>query len=150
MRPKIEKLMTYHFQKLYRYTVNVVQDFRSILGRIFGQAAKSAQFDAGRGPSPPPCASSTDRAIGQHPTGARKPLAHYGFVISTADSQGGMVDIHERRPVALGAELAREWIAPHTQSAPNKLFCCRANLARPLSGSGLIRPSELYAIRVQP
>ncbi|WLG69340.1 SOS response-associated peptidase family protein [Pseudomonas brassicacearum] len=53
-------------------------------------------------------------AIGQYPTGAREPLEHDGFVIITADSQGGMVDIHDRRPVALRAELAREWIDPAT------------------------------------
>lgn len=35
-------------------------------------------------------------------------------MIITADSQGGMVDIHDRRPVALNAELTREWIDPAT------------------------------------
>lgn len=36
---------------------------------------------------------------------------HDGFVIITADAQGGLVDVHDRRPVVLGPELAREWIA---------------------------------------
>jgi len=34
------------------------------------------------------------------------------FVIITADSDQGMVDIHDRRPVVLEADLAREWIEP--------------------------------------
>jgi putative SOS response-associated peptidase YedK len=35
-------------------------------------------------------------------------------VIITADSAGGMVDIHDRRPVVLNPELAREWLDPAT------------------------------------
>jgi putative SOS response-associated peptidase YedK len=35
-----------------------------------------------------------------------------GFVIITADSDQGMVDIHDRRPVVLEADLAREWVEP--------------------------------------
>ncbi|OWT68919.1 MULTISPECIES: SOS response-associated peptidase [unclassified Achromobacter] len=38
----------------------------------------------------------------------------HGMAIVTNDAQGGMVDVHDRRPVALPAELAREWIAPGT------------------------------------
>lgn len=53
-------------------------------------------------------------AIGQYPTGAWEPLEHDGFVIITADSQGGIVKIHDRCPVALNAELAQEWIDPAT------------------------------------
>ncbi|WP_095184670.1 SOS response-associated peptidase family protein [Pseudomonas sp. Irchel 3H9] len=37
-----------------------------------------------------------------------------GFVIITADSVGGMVDIHDRRPVVLTPDLARVWLAPST------------------------------------
>lgn len=33
-----------------------------------------------------------------------------GFVLVTADSMGGMVDIHDRRPVAVSAEDARRWM----------------------------------------
>lgn len=36
---------------------------------------------------------------------------HDGFVIITADAQGGLVDVHDRRPVVFEPELAREWIA---------------------------------------
>ncbi|RON82413.1 hypothetical protein BK635_12985 [Pseudomonas chlororaphis] len=35
-------------------------------------------------------------------------------MIITADAQGGMVDIHDRRPVVLAPELAREWLDPMT------------------------------------
>lgn len=53
-------------------------------------------------------------AIGQFPTAGREPKEHDGFVIITADSQGGMIDVHDRRPVALNPELAREWLDPAT------------------------------------
>ena len=42
------------------------------------------------------------------------PGEHDGFVIITADSAGGMVDIHDRRPVVLTPDLAREWLDPAT------------------------------------
>jgi len=35
-------------------------------------------------------------------------------VIITADAQGGMVDIHDRRPVVLSPDLAQEWLDPAT------------------------------------
>lgn len=35
-----------------------------------------------------------------------------GFVLVTADSLGGMVDIHDRRPVAVTADDARRWLDP--------------------------------------
>jgi putative SOS response-associated peptidase YedK len=35
-----------------------------------------------------------------------------GFVIITDTSDSGMVDIHDRRPVVLSAEDAREWLEP--------------------------------------
>lgn len=49
-------------------------------------------------------------AIGQYPVAGKEPAEHDGFVIITADSAGGMVDIHDRRPVALSPDLAREWL----------------------------------------
>lgn len=39
-----------------------------------------------------------------------------GFVIITADAQGGMVDVHDRRPVVLAPALARDWLTPATPS----------------------------------
>ena len=53
-------------------------------------------------------------AIGQYPRYEHGPDEHDGFVIITADSKGGMVDIHDRQPVTLCPELAREWLDPAT------------------------------------
>lgn len=36
-----------------------------------------------------------------------------GFVLVTADAVGGMVDIHDRRPVAVSADDARRWLDPN-------------------------------------
>lgn len=52
-------------------------------------------------------------AIGQF---SAEPNEHDGFVIITADSAGGMIDVHDRRPVVLTPELAREWLAPTTSN----------------------------------
>jgi len=35
-----------------------------------------------------------------------------GFVLVTADSMGGMLDIHDRRPIAVSREDAERWMAP--------------------------------------
>ncbi len=40
-----------------------------------------------------------------------------GMAIVTNDAKGGMVDIHDRRPVVLTPELAREWLDPATTQA---------------------------------
>jgi putative SOS response-associated peptidase YedK len=53
-------------------------------------------------------------AIGHWPHADEPPREHDGFVIITADSAGGMVDVHDRRPVVLAPELAREWLDPAT------------------------------------
>ena len=53
-------------------------------------------------------------AIDQFPDADEGVGEHDGFVIITADSAGGMVDIHDRRPVVLSPELAREWLDPAT------------------------------------
>ncbi|SMF35894.1 MULTISPECIES: SOS response-associated peptidase family protein [unclassified Pseudomonas] len=37
-----------------------------------------------------------------------------GFVIITAAADQGLIDIHDRKPLVLPPELAREWIAPTT------------------------------------
>lgn len=36
-----------------------------------------------------------------------------GFALVTADAQGGMIDIHDRRPVVLRAADAQLWLDPH-------------------------------------
>ncbi|MFY2060236.1 SOS response-associated peptidase [Achromobacter xylosoxidans] len=43
--------------------------------------------------------------------GAEKDEAR-GFAIVTNDAAGGMVDVHDRRPVALPPDLALQWIDP--------------------------------------
>ncbi|MOA61002.1 putative SOS response-associated peptidase YedK [compost metagenome] len=35
-------------------------------------------------------------------------------MIITADSAGGLLDVHDRRPVVFSAEFAREWLDPAT------------------------------------
>lgn len=47
-------------------------------------------------------------AIGQLPDSDEGTSEHDGFVIITSDSAGGMVDIHDRRPVVFTPELAQE------------------------------------------
>jgi putative SOS response-associated peptidase YedK len=53
-------------------------------------------------------------AIGQYPSAEHEPDEDDGFVIISADSQGGMVDSHDWQPVTLNPELAREWLNPAT------------------------------------
>lgn len=53
-------------------------------------------------------------AIGQFPEDGSEPREGDGFVIITADAEGGMVDVHDRRPVVLAPDLAREWLDPAT------------------------------------
>ncbi|MGV5437536.1 SOS response-associated peptidase [Pseudomonas aeruginosa] len=53
-------------------------------------------------------------AIGQFPGLDDEQAEQHGFVIITADAEGGMVDIHDRRPVVLPPDLAREWLDPAT------------------------------------
>ncbi len=44
-----------------------------------------------------------------------------GFVIITAASDQGMVDIHDRRPLVLAPEHARQWIDPNLTAAQAEL-----------------------------
>lgn len=50
--------------------------------------------------------------IGQFRRSGGEPMDGDGFVIITADSDQGMVDIHDRRPVVLSPECAANWIDP--------------------------------------
>lgn len=57
-----------------------------------------------------------------------EPAPQDGFVIITADSDQGMVDIHDRRPVVLTPEHAREWVDPETTAERAEQIakkCCR-------------------------
>ncbi len=52
-------------------------------------------------------------AIGRFPRGPSEVTPEEtGFAIITADSEGGMLDIHDRRPVVLPADVARRWLDP--------------------------------------
>ena len=46
--------------------------------------------------------------------GGFEPDDRDGFVIITAAADEGMVDIHDRKPLVLNPDLAREWMAPTT------------------------------------
>ena len=51
-----------------------------------------------------------------------------GFVIITAASDQGMVDIHDRRPLVLTPDLANEWMDPATDAKRAEeiaMECCR-------------------------
>lgn len=51
-------------------------------------------------------------AIGKQPYG--EDHGKEGFVIVTAASSQGMVDIHDRRPLVLSPDAVREWLSPET------------------------------------
>ena len=53
-------------------------------------------------------------AIGQYPGDEHEPDENDGFVLITAYSKGGMVDIHDHQAVTLNPELTREWLNPAT------------------------------------
>ncbi len=46
------------------------------------------------------------------PAPARGHAAEGGFVLVTADAEGGLVDVHDRRPIALSAADAALWLDP--------------------------------------
>ena len=62
-------------------------------------------------------------ALSNWRAGAEKDEAH-GFAIVTDDSAGGMVDVHDRRPVALPADLAIHWL-DRTSLQPRLSSCSR-------------------------
>ncbi|WP_416311717.1 SOS response-associated peptidase [Pseudomonas sp. W03] len=58
-----------------------------------------------------PCLAA---AIGQFPIGEQEQNPHDGCAIITDEARGGLVDVHDRRPVVLTPELAAEWLDPAT------------------------------------
>lgn len=74
-----------------------------------GGPKKQPYFIRRRDRKPTLCAS-----IGQFSLMNHELSEHEGFVIITADSHGGMVDIHDRRPVVFPPDLAQEWLDPTT------------------------------------
>lgn len=59
------------------------------------------------------------------------PVDGDGFVIITMDSDSGMLDVHDRRPVVLSPEDAREWLALGLPDARAEEIARRA--CRPVS-----------------
>lgn len=100
-------------------------------------------------------AACLSAAIGQFPTGDLEPREHDGCAIITDEAAGGLVDVHDRRPVVLSPDLASEWMDPATstvraeqmllqQNEPPEVFewfkvSAEANDARH-DGSRLIEP----------
>lgn len=69
-------------------------------------------------------------ALGQVRAGL-EPDERDGFVIITAASDAGMLDIHDRRPLVLAPQLAREWVDP--QTPPSRLAQIAQEGCRPVS-----------------
>ncbi|WP_342755566.1 SOS response-associated peptidase family protein [Pantoea sp. MBD-2R] len=65
-------------------------------------------------------------AIGKAPYD--KERAAEGFVIVTAASAGGMVDIHDRRPLVLTADAVKEWLSQETSSSRAQKIAAEAAL----------------------
>lgn len=87
-------------------------------------------------------------AIGQYPRYEHEPDEHDGFVIITADNAGGMVDVHDRQPVTLSAQLARNgWTRRRPGSVRSRWHFYRASLAKASNGSRSIWPLAMCAIR---
>jgi len=55
-------------------------------------------------------------AVGQFPALGQPPRDDDGFRMITDDATGGMLDVHDRRPVVLTGEQAREWLHQDTSS----------------------------------
>ena len=55
--------------------------------------------------------------LGEFPKAPGQSGEHDGFALVTAASDSGMVDIHDRRPLALPASAAREWLNPDVEPA---------------------------------
>lgn len=58
-----------------------------------------------------PCLAA---AIGQFPSADQDAREHDGCAIITDEARGGLVDVHDRRPVVLPPELVAEWLDPAT------------------------------------
>lgn len=58
-----------------------------------------------------PCLAAT---IGQFPTGDQEPRENDGCAIITNEAAGGLVDVHDRRPMILSPGLSAEWMDPAT------------------------------------
>ncbi|WP_411755135.1 SOS response-associated peptidase family protein [Serratia sp. (in: enterobacteria)] len=65
-------------------------------------------------------------AISRFHPDEKEPSNNDGFVIVTAASDSGLLDIHDRRPVVLPPAVAREWMDPATSSKRAKEIALEA------------------------
>src|SRR5690554_1824970 len=63
--------------------------------------------------------------IGQFRRDGSEPQEGDGFVIITADSDQGMVDIHDRKPVVLSPETAANWLDPELAADEAEVIIAR-------------------------
>lgn len=61
-------------------------------------------------------------AVGKFSAHGDEPGAGDGFRIITADSQGGMLDMHDRRPVVFSADDAKAWLSDATLEQADRLL----------------------------
>ena len=75
-----------------------------------------------------PCLAAV---IGQFPTGDRDQQEGDGCVIITDQAAGGLVDVHDRRPIILPPDLATEWLDAATpkERAEQMLRQCETSSA---------------------
>jgi putative SOS response-associated peptidase YedK len=65
-------------------------------------------------------------SVGQFSEPDQEPKPDDGFRIITADSEGGMLDVHDRRPVVFNAESARAWISEISREEAGRMLHERA------------------------
>ena len=85
---------------------------------VEAQPAKQPYYIYGEGPLYLP-------ALSAWRPGDELDQAH-GFAIVTNDTLGSMVDVHDRRPVALPPAVAAEWIRPKLAPAEALALLCHA------------------------
>lgn len=81
-------------------------------------------------------AGLTSTTFGMEPRGGET----YGYVIVTDASSGGMLDVHDRRPLALSPDEARQWLDPETPY----------ETATHLANNAVTRPENFRWFRVSP
>ncbi|MGM3386876.1 SOS response-associated peptidase family protein [Stutzerimonas stutzeri] len=106
---------------------------------IDGQKTKQAYYIHRRDTEPLFIAAN-----GQFPAAGSESRADDGFRIITADSQGGMLDVHDRRPVVLDALRARLWLSDSALAWPTSSFRLARLPSMPSSG---IRWGETWTTR---
>ncbi len=73
--------------------------------------------------------------------------AESGFVLVTADAEGGMVDIHDRRPVVLNAADAATWLDPDISTEQAEMLARQMALPADAFAWYKVSPEVNYAGR---